>query len=145
MSPSVSPRAARLGRMLIRWVTWLIVFAAIIQLCIYANDVHTRKTRVPTCEWEPIESLYDPPYASPPYSGRFCYLVRGTILLQLYDASDQHLLAERMYSYPYYERPSFFWRVDAQRRPSALGYDTTINDEISLPPTLLDRLRAKLP
>lgn len=138
MRLSISPRAARLGRMFTHWAEWAIVFAAIIQLCIYANDVHTRRTQVPSCKWNQLMNPY-----SAPYAGRFCHFSNDMVLLQLYDASSQDLLAERMYPYP--DSARFFWRLDSQRRPYALGYDTYTGDAISLPPTLLDRLRAKLP
>lgn len=115
-------RAARVARAAFRWIKWLVVFAAIIQLGNYANDVHTRAIHVPSCQWEPVENPYDPPNARPPYSGRYCDLVRGTILLQLHDASGQQLLAERMYPYPYYERPIF---IGGSMRSGALPLSVT--------------------
>ena len=131
--------------MFIRCVKWLIVFAAVIQLCIYANDVHTRMIKGSTCQWHPVKDRFalpdDPP---PPYSARYCYVEKYTILLQLFDADDRHLLAERMYRY--LDAGSFFWDTDEQGRAKSLIYDTSDDGgEIAVPPTLLDRLRAKLP
>lgn len=143
MRPSLSPCIARFGHMLIRWAKWLIVLAAFIQLCIYAIDVHTRKTEVPGCKWNPVKNHLEPPDAPPPYLGRFCYLSNDMILLQLYDVGGEQLLAERMYRYPDIARLT--WVTNEKRRLTSLQYDSLTGDNIAVPPTLLDRLRAMLP
>jgi len=123
----------------------LAVTALIIRSGIYASEAYLRQTQIPNCRWRFDEQLFDPSYASPPYSLRYCYLKRDIILLQLHDRAGQQLLAERMFTYPYYERLSLAWRLDERRQASALTYGFEAGDDISLPPTLLDRMRARLP
>ena len=92
-----------------------------------------RLARVPNCQWDAV-----PNPDNAPYSARWCKLAKDTVLLRLYDAKEQHLLAER--SFFQMDHPNFYWRADA------FGYDTRPDGGlIWLPPSLIDRLRAKLP
>ena len=73
-----------------------------------------------------------------PYVARYCYLTKDTVLLRLYAANADQVLAERMFFH--LDRPTFYWE------PDEFGYATSPDGGvISLPPTLLDRLRARLP
>jgi hypothetical protein len=117
----------------LRWTIWLITFTGVVYVCGYAFDVRTRLTRLERCQWTLVSS----PDARP-YIARYCLLDKETALLRLYDAKGQRVLAERMFFE--LDRPNFYWKDDA------LGYSTPPDGGvISLPPTVLDRLRAKLP
>ena len=59
------------------------------------------------------------------------------------DVGGQELLVERMYLCLDAGRST--WDIDAQGHTNALIYDISTDGVISLPPTLLDRLRAELP
>ncbi|MBO9647239.1 MAG: hypothetical protein J7605_01915 [Variovorax sp.] len=125
------------------WAKWLIAIALIIQLGIYANDVHTRMSGIPDCTWYPVKSRFQEPKPPHPYSGRYCYIAKDTILLQLFDAEGQQLLVERMYFS--LDGANLFWNIDREGHAISLIYDTYEGGRIHVPPTLLDRLRAKLP
>ncbi|WP_242540448.1 hypothetical protein [Trinickia mobilis] len=72
------------------------------------------------------------------YMAEYAYLPRNRILLRVYRTSDMSLLAERTYSYP--DAARLTWTKNS------LLYDTSIDDgRISLPPTLYDRITARLP
>ncbi len=65
-------------------------------------------------------------------------MTKDTILFRLYDATAQQLLAERTYFQ--LDGPLIGWA------PDRIWYDTYPDDMyVSLPPTWMDRLRAKLP
>lgn len=117
---------------LLRCAIWLAALVAFVYLCIYMNDAHTRATRTLGCRWNDV-----PNPNNAPYSARFCYLTKEEILLRVHDGVGRRI-AERHYAYSDFAR--FYWE------PNGLGY---VSDErgtfIELPPTLLDRLRAKLP
>ena len=109
-----------------------IVAVAAIGLGDYLLDAHKRISRGHLCEWEKV-----PHPDNVRYEGRWCKLTKDTALLQLYD-SRKTLVAERMFFE--LDKPIFFG--DGQR----LGYDSRGEGAaISLPPTWLDRLRARLP
>jgi hypothetical protein len=118
-----------------------------VQLCLYANDVHTRLTKGKSCQWHVVEDRFGPPDPPPPYTARYCNIERYTVLLQLYDASGRKLLAERMYLD--IDMGTFFWATDSGNLARALMYESSDSGtgygEIALPPTLLDRVRAALP
>jgi len=116
----------------LRWAIWLITFTGVVYVCGYAFDVHKRQTRGVACVWEAVPSP-----DNSPYQARYCYLTKDTALLRLYDVKGKQLLAERMYFN--LDLPRLYWSTDA------LLYDTSTGDSIPLPPTLLDRLCAKLP
>jgi hypothetical protein len=73
------------------------------------------------------------------YVAEYAYLPRGRILLRVYRTADMSLLAERTYSYP--DAARLTWTADS------LIYDTAMDagGELDLPPTLYDRLMARLP
>ena len=125
-------QATRRLRIFARVGLWIAAFSVFLYLCGYAFDVNKRTTRVQGCRW----NLVDDPTAKP-YSARWCKLTKDTVLLRLYDTNGL-LLAERMFFE--LDRPNFYWKDDA------LGYSTPPDGGvITLPPTVLDRLRAKLP
>ncbi|MBO9647238.1 MAG: hypothetical protein J7605_01910 [Variovorax sp.] len=130
-------------RVVATWAKWLIAIALIIQLGIYANDVHTRMSAIDSCEWYPVKDRFERPKPPHPYSGRYCYVAQHTVLLQLFDAEGR-LFAERMYFH--LDGGVFVWRTNLEERVVSLFYDSDSDGgEILVPPTLLDRLRAKLP
>ncbi|MBO9647240.1 MAG: hypothetical protein J7605_01920 [Variovorax sp.] len=129
--------------MVASWAKWLIAIALIIQLGIYANDVHTRMSAIDSCKWYPVKDRFEEPRPPHPYSGRYCYVAKHTVLLQLLDA-EGGLFAERMYFN--LDGGVFVWSTNREGRAVALFYDSDSDDgKINVPPRLLDRLRAKLP
>jgi hypothetical protein len=112
---------------------WLGAFIAFICLCSYVIDAHMRATRTSSCEWIVVPNPDDVPYFA-----RWCKLTKDTVLLRLYDAKEQHLLAERTYFQ--LDRPNLGWA------PNYFWYDSYPDDAfIELPPSIFERLRAKLP
>ncbi|MGJ7582040.1 hypothetical protein ACSFA3_17790 [Variovorax sp. RHLX14] len=71
------------------------------------------------------------------HSARYCWLKKDIIFLQVLNNSGE-VVAKRTYSYP--DIPRFYWEGDG------LGY---VEDQdggfITLPPTLIERLRNALP
>ena len=126
------PSLARLRRLLLRWTCWIAALVALVYLCDYLIDARMRMTKAPSCEW-----IIVPTIGNSPYSARFCYLNKETVLVRIYEISGK-LLAERTYFQ--LGTPRISWDTDR------LWYDTYPADTfIALPPTLIDRLRAKLP
>lgn len=88
---------------------------------------------MPDCVWNVVPSPGDRPYAV-----RFCYLMKDTAVVRVYDITGRDVLAERMFFE--LDRARFYWT------PEALGYSNErYGGLISIPPTWVDRLRAKLP
>jgi len=126
-------RFARLWRTLVRCACWLAALLALVYLCSYVIDARTRATRAPDCQWNTAPNPDDAPY-----SARWCKLTKDTVLLRLYDSKEQHLLVERAYFH--LDRPFVFLKRNE------LIFDTYPDDAfIALPPSLFERLRAKLP
>jgi len=126
-------RAPRLWQVLVRCAIWLAALVAFVYLCNYVVDARTRMTRAPSCHWNAV-----PNPDNAPYSASFCYLNKETVLLRLYDPLGKHLLAERTYFN--LDRPFVAFTQDE------LIFDTYPDDaSIALPPSLFERLRAKLP
>lgn len=112
---------------------WLTIVIAALYLWGYAFDVHKRTTREPACQWIEV-----PNRDAMPYAARWCKLTKDTVLLRLYAANADQVLAERMFFH--LDRPTFCWEA------GEFGYATSPDGGvISLPPTLLDRVRARLP
>jgi hypothetical protein len=86
------------------------------------------------CNWNAVEN---PDRA--PYSARFCYLTKDTVLLRLYDVKGEQLLAER--TFINIDRPNFVFDREE------LIYDTSSRDDgkILLPPNIVDQWLARLP
>lgn len=117
----------------VRCALWIVVPIALIQLGSYIIDARTRAARAPSCEWRLVPNPNNTSYVA-----RWCKLTKDTVLLRLYDATEQNLLAERAYFQ--LDRPNLGWAHDY------LWYDTHPDDAfIALPPSMLERLRAKLP
>lgn len=115
------------------YVSWFFLGVIFVYACNYVIDARIRSTRVSDCQWDAVPN---PDNAS--YAARWCKLAKDTVLLRLYDPKEQHLLAER--SFFQMDHPDFYWRADA------FGYDTRPDGGlIWLPPSLIDRLRARLP
>lgn len=126
-------RFARLRFVLMRCAAWLAMLVFIFQLSDYLIDARKRATRSPTCQWNTV-----PDAGSASYSARWCMLTKDTALIQLYDADGRRLIADRTYFQ--LGTPNVGWAHDR------IWYDTYPEDAyIALPPSLLDRLRAKLP
>jgi len=116
-----------------RFVAWVISATIIVIALNYAMDV---KTRSGAHEWQQSISTEDGGL----YTAEYCYVGFDKILLRLYSSQDRSLLAERMYWYP--DSARLLWTSDS------LVFNTNPGSgsgEIQLPPTLLDRLLAKLP
>lgn len=74
------------------------------------------------------------------YTARYAYISRDRIFLRVYRTSDMALLAERTYEYP--DAAKLIWTKDS------LIYDTAgegDDGKVHLPPTVVDRLLAKVP
>lgn len=121
-----------LRKALVRCAIWLSALVALVYLCSYVIDALKRSIRAPDCQWNTV-----PNPDSAPYSARYCWLSKQEILLRLHGGAG-HLIAER--TYPYSNIPFFVWS------PDKLIFDTYPDDAfIALPPSLFERLRAKLP
>ena len=136
------PRFARLPKPLLRWIFWIAALVALVYLCNYLVDARLRMTKAPYCTWNTV-----PNSTKPSYSARFCYLLKnraplrldgGTFLVQVHHGVDG-LVVERTYLYP--DLANVYWEING------LGYvgDNGSGGFIDIPPTLIDRLRAKLP
>ncbi|MBY4727756.1 MULTISPECIES: hypothetical protein [Burkholderia] len=81
-----------------------------------------------------------------PYGGywaRYCYF-GDTIVLRLYDREGECLVAERTYRDGSRTPVDLHWAKEALMYPQGLEFGETFG-EISLPPTFLDRMMARLP
>ena len=128
-------KAARLEKILIslrRIIFWISASAVIVLLIDYVLDVSKRRSRGADCAWSSIEKEENFLYVA-----RYCHLTKDTALLRLYDADGDALLAERMYFESNHVKVNWIG--------NKLIYSNSESDFISLPPTFLDRLRAKLP
>ncbi|WGY70167.1 hypothetical protein KEC55_24245 [Burkholderia cepacia] len=115
-----------------------IAVALVIMLIPYMwrADVRKRTTELNKCHTE--RSRAD----NGRYTATYCYGPGEDVVLRLYRSSSMNLLAERLFSYPRDEPVRLTWNRDA------VVYDTAASDGdgiITLPPSLIDRLRAKLP
>lgn len=115
-----------------RIIFWISALTGVVLLIDYSLDVSKRRSRGPGCVWSLVEKEKIFPYAA-----RYCHLTKDTAILRLYDANGDVLLAERMYFESNYVKVN--WIGDR------LIYSNSEFDFISLPPTFIDRLRAKLP
>jgi len=128
----MAQRTTRPERVLVRYACWLAALTISLYLFSYLIDAYMRQSKVPDCRWYEV-----PNPDGAPYSARYCWLSKQDILLRLYDGAG-HLVAER--GYPYSNIPFFVWSSDK------LIFDTYPEDAfIALPPSRLERLRAKLP
>jgi hypothetical protein len=125
-------RLEKIRKSLERIALWIGALTIVFVLLDYSLDVSKRLSREPACTWDLVENLENEPYVA-----RYCHLTKDTVMVRLYDAKEEDVLAERMY----FEQnmAKIYWT------PDGLLYDTSIGGVISLPPTLIDRLRAKLP
>lgn len=128
----VTAKVVGRSHILARVGCWTAALGLLAYLCGYALDVNKRMTRAPGCQWNVA-----PNPDAMPYLARYCYLSKDTVLLRLYGANGEQLLAERMFFELDFVR--LYWRSDT------LNYDTETGGSIPLPPTTLDRFRAKLP
>lgn len=111
------------------------VAVALLSFCAlgYLMDVRTRMTE---CTWDRSVSAEDGGL----YTAEYCNLKLDKVLLRVYRTSDGELLAER--TYPYLDAPKVSWTKHR------LVFDTYENGDggsVPLPPTSLDRIRARLP
>lgn len=116
-----------------RFAGWLSGAILIMYALGYAMDARTRMTE---CIWERSFSNEDGGL----YTAEYCNLKLDKVLLRVYRTSDSTLLAER--TYRYLDAPKVTWTKDR------LVFDTYENGDggsVPLPPTLLDRTRARLP
>ena len=119
---------------LLRVSLWLGAMTTVVLLVDYAMDAHTRAEWLPKCQWEDFKPVRYPH----PYLARWCFVKREMIVVRLFDETGQKLLAERTFEYPTF--PRMYWQQDE------FGFLTSSGaGGISLPPTLLDRLRLSLP
>jgi hypothetical protein len=112
---------------------WVIGLTLIFVFSRYLIDAQERRRGEADCVWEAVLN-----YEDMPYSARWCKLNREKVMLRIFDVEGRRLLAERTFFQQ--DWPNFYWRSDA------LGYDTEPHGGlIALPPSVLDRWRAKLP
>jgi hypothetical protein len=111
---------------------WISALSGVVLLLDYSLDVSKRQSRGGDCVWDLVEKEKNFPYVA-----RYCYLTKNTAMLRLYDDKEEVLLAERMFFEMDYVMLN--WTGDK------LIYSNSEFDFISLPPTWIDRLRAKLP
>ena len=115
-----------------RLLAWILALGFAMLLLDYSLDVSKRLSRGAVCQWNVVPNPENLPYVA-----RYCHLNKDTALLRLYDAKGKELLAERMYFEQ--DMARIFWTHDE------LIYTTSTDEVLSLPPTMLDRLLAKLP
>lgn len=125
-------RYRKLSIRLVRFITWIVALSIIVLLLDYSLDVSKRLSREPACKWNIVPNPENLPYVA-----RWCKLTKDTALLQLYAPGEKTLLAERMFIE--LDAPLLWWT------PDKLGYDVQMGHSIKLPPTLIDRVRARLP
>ncbi|WP_174985638.1 hypothetical protein [Burkholderia lata] len=77
------------------------------------------------------------------YWARYCYF-GDTVVLRLYDREGERLVAERTYRDGSGIPVELHWAKEALMYPQGLEFGETFG-EISLPPTFLDRMMARLP
>ena len=117
----------------IRSFGWIACFFLVVQLVNYAIEAQVRAKSVPSCRWRPVENS-----GEPTYSARYCRLDKETVLLQIYGAAGGKPVAER--SFQHSDAPNFFWK------DGGLIYDAYPDgDTVRLPPTFIDKLKARLP
>jgi hypothetical protein len=115
-----------------RIVLWIGTLSLVVLLLDYSLDVSKRLSLEPTCIWDAVDTPKKLPYVV-----RYCHLTKDTVVLRIYDAKEKELLAERMYFEQ--DMARIYWV------PRGLLYDSSMSGVIPLPPTFIDRLRAKLP
>ncbi len=115
-----------------RFIAWIVALGVVVLLLDYSLDVSKRRSLGSVCRWNVAPNPENFPYVA-----RYCYLTKDIVLLRLYDAQGRELLAERMYLEP--NVALIVWTSDE------LLYRNSAGDTISLPPTIIDRLRARLP
>jgi hypothetical protein len=130
-------RKGRLVRLKIALRKIGIWFGSIFIVVVSWNYYHDAIDRAKATDFD--KELSDNEAYKGEYMAEYAYLPGRRIYLRVYRTSDMTLLADRTYAYP-----------DAARLTwgrKSLIYDTSIDDggEINLPPTLYDRLMAKLP
>ena len=135
------PGFSRLLRVLLRWAYWIAALVAMVYFCNYLLDAHTRTTRAPSCEWDPVPNPFNVVYEKA-YTARFCYLARHVFLLQIHHA-DGTLVAERTYDDSAF--PSTYWKSNGVDYTYSGSDGSAAGGFIDIPPTLIDRLLAKLP
>lgn len=133
--------------------------AVVMCLFKYVRDACMRMANTPDCKWHVVSHPDHKPYVT-----RYCFLTKETVLLRLYGVQARHLLAER--AFPNSDWRHFLWTADGlaydaypdgdsierllpARDPNVGGAHDRIwygtYPEDAYPPTLLDRLHAKLP
>lgn len=122
----------RSRKMFFRLCVLLIAILMLVSSGRYLIDARLRHAAVPSCEWHSV-----PKPATVSYRARYCWLSKEALLLRLYDEDDQ-LVAER--AYRHFDLPRFFWNAQGLRYVPDEGEDL-----IEIPPTFLDRLRARFP
>jgi hypothetical protein len=115
-------------------------FAKVVPLALLAvcalGYVLNLRSRMTECTWERSVSNDDGGL----YTAEYCNIALDKVLLRIRRTSDGSLLAER--TYRYLDAPKVTWTRDR------VVFDTYENGNagaVALPPTLLDRLRARLP
>ncbi len=127
-------RGVRLKTALRKLGIWL---GSIFVVCVAWSYYRDATDRAEVTKFQRV--LSDDPAYKGEYMAEYAYLPRNRILLRVYRTADMSLLAERTYSYP--DAARLTWTEDS------LIYDTAMDSggELSLPPTLYDRITAWLP
>jgi hypothetical protein len=126
-------RAKQTARVSIRRIIFTVVLLATSGYAWnYWKSAHLRSF----CEPKDRNSEYS---ADGHYLARYCYF-KDTIVLRLYDKDGTQLLAERTYRDPSGVPVELYWKKGALLYPEEHDLGT-----IRLPPSLYDRILAKLP
>jgi hypothetical protein len=127
-------RKGRLIRLKIALKKIGIWFGSIFIVVVSWNYYHDAIDRAKATDFD--KELSDNEAYKGEYMAEYAYLPGRRIYLRVYRSSDMALIADRTYSYP--DAAKLFWSEDS------LVYDTR-GGSLSLPPTLYDRIMAKLP
>jgi hypothetical protein len=127
------------------WKFWLKYFLLLVvgmELCAYAEEAYIRKNNInETCKKE-----ISPDFI---YVGEVCVLSYRTdsatnhVWLRVYDYKETNLIKE---GYGGFALTTLYWMSDKSGRTTAM-YADTVDEKatLTLPPSWLDKLRAKLP
>ncbi len=117
-----------------RYLVWALLIAVVVGFP-YAYGAWER-SKVGECTRQIQPAFARPANSSPAYVGEICFLGSSEfgLLFRLYDARGGELIAERLY---------YDTDVDMVWGSNKVWYSP--HEHVSLPPTMWDRFRAKLP
>jgi hypothetical protein len=135
-----SKKDRRIARMKLAMKRFGVVFGVVLGVAVLAgvslSYYEGAKARAAASAFQTVQSDEDGGI----YTARYAYISRDRILLRVYRTSDMALMAERTYRYP--DAAKLIWTKDSLIYDSAGEGD---DGEVHLPPTIVDRLLAKMP